>query len=165
MFCLYCKFETSNPKFCSKSCAAKYNNRKFPKRSGEGICKTCKVSISSARSYCSDCWDGNKTIHLNKLNKWISGEWSGGTARGLSNTVRSYLLEQSNYCCSKCGFNKNHPDDNKTILEINHINGDGTDHKKENLEVLCPNCHAMTSSYRGRNYGKGRPVYYNRISR
>lgn len=163
MRCLYCKIETVNPKFCSRSCAAKFNNSKYPKRSGKGFCKSCNIKISISRTYCSNCWSGNKTIALNRLNKWINGEWSGGTNKGLSNTVRNYLLKEANYSCSSCGFNKNHPDDNKTILEINHINGDGTDHKRENLEVLCPNCHALTSTYRGRNYGKGRPVYYSRI--
>jgi predicted RNA-binding Zn-ribbon protein involved in translation (DUF1610 family) len=95
---------------------------------------------------------------------WLSGEWKGGTNAGLSSIIRNYLLIQSNYSCKKCGFNTPHPDDNKTILEINHINGDGTDHSPHNLEVLCPNCHALTSNYRGRNLGNGRPVYYLRKS-
>ena len=131
-----------------------------------GRCKICSYKIPSSKSYCKNCWSGNKTISQNKLNLWISGIWNGSTKnKSLSKLIRNYLLEEANYSCSKCGFNKNHPDDNKTILEINHIDGDGTNHKKENLEVLCPNCHALTSSYRGRNYGNGRPVYYHRISK
>lgn len=162
MKCLYCKFETSNPKFCSKSCAAKHNNSMHPKRSQEGNCKACGIQIPSSRSFCTECWTshGEKSKSLIKIKDWIGGTWSGGTKLGLSNTIRNYLLEINNYSCSKCGFNTPHPDDNKTILEINHIDGDGTNHSPNNLEVLCPNCHALTSSYRGRNYGNGRPVYY-----
>lgn len=36
-------------------------------------------------------------------------------------------------------------------LELDHINGINTDHRLENLQILCPNCHAQTSNYRGRN--------------
>ena len=123
----------------------------------------CCVAISSSRTYCKNCYSSNAR-NTSKIPKWLNGEWRGGTDYGLSQIIRKYLLEQNNYSCSRCGFNKNHPDDGKTILEINHINGDGTDHSSENLEVLCPNCHALTSSYRGRNYGNGRPVYYLRVN-
>ena len=36
-------------------------------------------------------------------------------------------------------------------LELNHINGINNDHRIENLELLCPNCHAQTCNYRGKN--------------
>lgn len=36
-------------------------------------------------------------------------------------------------------------------LELHHINGDNHDHRIENLSMLCPNCHALTDTYRGRN--------------
>lgn len=36
-------------------------------------------------------------------------------------------------------------------LEIHHINGINTDHRLENLQVICPNCHAQTDNYRGKN--------------
>lgn len=36
-------------------------------------------------------------------------------------------------------------------LEIDYINGDRRDNRLENLRLLCPNCHALTETYRGRN--------------
>ncbi|MFE4262304.1 HNH endonuclease [Streptomyces sp. NPDC056883] len=32
-------------------------------------------------------------------------------------------------------------------LEIDHINGDWSDDRRENLQLLCPNCHAITSTW------------------
>jgi len=39
----------------------------------------------------------------------------------------------------------------KIGLELDHINGDTYDHRLENLRILCPNCHATTDTYRGKN--------------
>lgn len=39
-------------------------------------------------------------------------------------------------------------------LELDHINGDNTDNRIENLRCLCPNCHTLTDTYRGKNIGR-----------
>jgi hypothetical protein len=39
-------------------------------------------------------------------------------------------------------------------LELHHANGVRTDNRLENLRLLCPNCHALTGSYRGKNLSK-----------
>jgi hypothetical protein len=36
-------------------------------------------------------------------------------------------------------------------MALHHINGDGTDNRLENISILCPNCHAQTPNYGGRN--------------
>jgi len=36
-------------------------------------------------------------------------------------------------------------------LELDHINGNNKDHRLENLRLLCPSCHATTSTFKGRN--------------
>ena len=38
-------------------------------------------------------------------------------------------------------------------LELDHVNGSRDDNRLSNLRLLCPNCHALTSTYRGRNIG------------
>lgn len=35
-------------------------------------------------------------------------------------------------------------------LELHHINGNPFDNRIENLQVLCPNCHALTDNHAGR---------------
>ena len=38
--------------------------------------------------------------------------------------------------------------------ELHHINGDTTDNRIENLQILCPNCHSQTDNFRSRNRTK-----------
>ena len=38
--------------------------------------------------------------------------------------------------------------------ELHHINGDPTDNRVENLQILCPNCHSQTDNFRSRNRTK-----------
>lgn len=53
--CLQCKRPTSNPRFCDRSCAAKFNNRIHPKRKPEGRCTACGAVVESRQKLCPSC--------------------------------------------------------------------------------------------------------------
>jgi len=57
------------------------------------------------------------------------------------------------YACDKCQISSWLGE--KIVLELDHINGVNNDNRIENLRFLCPNCHSLTPTFRGRNINKG----------
>lgn len=56
------------------------------------------------------------------------------------------------YTCACCGCDGTWQN-GIIALELDHIDGDNCNNEISNLRYLCPNCHALTSTYRGRNKG------------
>jgi hypothetical protein len=144
MKCLNCGLETKNPKFCSRSCAAKYNNRNFPKRQKKRyFCKICGNETSYRRTYCKRCDPtkpkdfGDITITEIRLQaRYQANAWIRKLAR------RVYYASDKPKRCSRCGYSKHFevchirsiqdfPGDTPMSV-VNHL---------ENLVALCPNCH------------------------
>lgn len=71
-----------------------------------------------------------------------------------SNKVRIKLLEEGlkPHKCENCELEEwmGQP----IPLELHHIDGDKTHNELSNYQLLCPNCHALTDSYRGKNSRK-----------
>lgn len=55
--------------------------------------------------------------------------------------------------CSKCGIKE--WIGKKLVMVLDHINGDGNDHRLENLRFICPNCNSQLPTFSGRNKNGG----------
>lgn len=150
--CLECNatFKKQNyesKKFCSRSCAATNNNKKFPKRKVEGKCKLCFKSISTQKRFCSeDCKLNFKIKNLKldlKPNNQAVIEWR--------QRLKIRAVEYKGGSCSKCNYSKciaalefHHLDPNEKDFGIG--SGDIKAWKKVKIEldkciILCANCH------------------------
>lgn len=68
-----------------------------------------------------------------------------------TNKLRIRLIKEGikEHKCESCGITD--WNNNPISLELDHIDGDRTNHSLNNLRILCPNCHSQTSTYRGKN--------------
>lgn len=158
--CMNCATETNNGKYCSRSCAIKVNNR-TPKRKKKNpiSCAQCSKETYNTR-FCSNTCQ-HDYYSSQKIARWVAGDHSAMTTPTgyLSNTARVLLLKSAGHKCSLCGWDKKNVLTNKCPLEIDHINGDPTDNRMENLRVLCPNCHSLAPTARALNSSRSRQKY------
>lgn len=72
-------------------------------------------------------------------------------------TFQSYKLKKRLFAeklktqkCEECGWAQRSKD-GRLPLELDHINGNRHDNRIENLRILCPNCHSLKPTHRGKN--------------
>lgn len=146
--CKNCGTETGNPKFCSSSCAAKYNNR-IPKRKLKQLsCKHCGADIKREswkdrrRTVCDSCnpakIDWSSVSYCDLIGK--RSYQKNSRIRDLAR--KSYFQRNPTPVCFNCGYS--------THVEVCHIKpiSSFTPDTKitdinsiHNLVGLCPNCH------------------------
>lgn len=105
------------------------------------------------------------TIYNKYIKRWKSGLEDGRVKGQVTSAhIKRYMLNKHNHRCSKCGWNEINPTTGKSPLQLEHIDGDWSNNDEDNLDILCPNCHSLTSTYGSLNRGKGRSERYNKYN-
>jgi rubrerythrin len=123
------------------------------------ICLNCGNVISNRNKYCNNtCQQTHQTSSL--VERWLNGEnliRKGGTS--IPTWMRKFLLEETNYKCSECGWGEKNPYTNTVPLDIDHIDGDAYNNHRENLRVQCPNCHSLKKTFKNTGRRKSTRTY------
>jgi hypothetical protein len=122
-------------------------------------CLNCQVELTAKKQYCSIQCVG-KYKEKESIKKWLNGKLVGhkGKVKNIKPFVRTYLYLKYNNACCKCGWNTPHPVSGIAPLEVNHIDGDANNTVESNLELICPNCHSLTPTFKNRNKGNGNRI-------
>lgn len=147
--CHFCGKQTTNPKFCSRSCSVSKHN-KIPKRKITRVCSRCDLLVFNHKTgFCEQHYYENlgskakdKTIQdyaerdcVKKLHK--SSKFAH--IRGLN---RTWNKDKRRLPCFVCGYDKH--------VELAHIKPISSFamsaklsevNSAENVVQLCPNCH------------------------
>ncbi len=186
MKCEYCNKEHdgayASGRFCSKECARGFSSREKRKEINIKVSKTltknkkwslkqlepksclnCGATIKNARIYCSNqCQQDYRkkqyTLSVEKNGKFPNLTSDSGARVRL---VKRYLIEKNGHKCSICGGTKWF--NNLMPLWVDHIDGQGDNWEISNIRLVCPNCDFFSSTYCGRNKGKGRRNPYKRL--
>jgi 5-methylcytosine-specific restriction endonuclease McrA len=149
--CKQCEKEILKGKtFCDSSCSAKYNNSKREKKPFP-ICKNCSKELNNrVKVYCDNKCQAEDIRNSKTIPLYLRGEI---TQR---NTLRGILNRERGHICNSCGIVEYNG--KEIVLEVNHIDGNPFNNMPDNLELICPNCHSQTTSFKGRNKGNGRKL-------
>lgn len=119
-------------------------------------CINCNKEIKKRSKYCSNKCQ-KEYQYKTYINKWKNNQINGMKGEyQISSYIKTYLFYKYNNKCARCGWGEINKYTNKIPLEIEHIDGNYKNNNEENLILLCPNCHSLTSTYKGANLNKGR---------
>lgn len=141
------KDHTKSGKFCSRSCA---NSREISLETKEKTRKTLQKRYENLSSEEKEKYKFKFTKKMIDARNNQQAEFRKNTETHLlgHDSIRRKLLEEQDYCCNNC--KNSYWLGNVLILELEHKNGNNKDNSRENLEMLCPNCHSFTPFWRGR---------------
>lgn len=67
-------------------------------------------------------------------------------------TIREILLKERPYKCERCGISTWLNEE--IILQVHHIDGNSSHNTRDNLMLLCPNCHSQTDNWCHKNVNR-----------
>jgi RNA polymerase subunit RPABC4/transcription elongation factor Spt4 len=76
--------------------------------------------------------------------------------------MKNYIIESKGNECEECGISE--WNGKSIVFELEHKDGNHHNNERDNLEALCPNCHSITDTWKGRNKGSGRAARGLRLS-
>lgn len=126
--------------FCSRTCA---NSRVFS--DSAKLKKSIALKGKPSKQSPYDRKKAAEKLKETRLKKYLATPFE---ELGMENRRRR-VFEEQNQCCNKCGISE--WQGFKIPLELEHKDGNNQNNVRENLEGLCPNCHSITDTWRGRN--------------
>jgi Zn finger protein HypA/HybF involved in hydrogenase expression len=70
--------------------------------------------------------------------------------------AKRFLIEKHGAKCFNCNWSETNVHTGKVPIELDHKDGNCSNNRLDNLRLLCPNCHSLTSTYKGGNKGKNK---------
>lgn len=151
MNCKHCQeeYKIGYGSFCSRSCC----NKSRGPRSEEVKRKIKEANIKRAKERDENYYDKIREANRD-YRKIQKGKETCKLKRDYSSACLSSIkrwLKEEIRNCENCGVSQ--WQGTELSLEVHHVDGNTKNNRKENLQVLCPNCHSVTPNWRRRKQG------------
>jgi len=138
-------------RFCDTKCARGFSTKNKRSEINKKVSKANKGKKYKRSEKCPtydlDKW--RKKLQITVLKKQEAIKETLDFEEWPSQLQRNAVFEEQNGNCNKCGLDEWMGE--IIPLELEHKDGNNRNNKRENLEFLCCNCHALTTTWRGRN--------------
>lgn len=152
-FCENCNIEHSGEwasgRFCSRSCSNSFSTKVCDK---EERSKNLSLSLIGKPTGRKGNWTDAQRTKAALLKKeraelnWKTATWDNVPV----SRYRQRILYDQGGCCNICNIPtiwNNQP----LILQLDHISGNRKDNSRDNLRMICPNCHSQTHTFCSKN--------------
>lgn len=126
-----------------------------------GICKNCGKEIVLYKStnglFCSTkCFHTYK--HKENYKRILNGDETIMRANYSPKNFKADILDEQNGVCAICGCPQEH-NGKPLVFVLDHIDGDVSNNRRENLRCVCPNCDSQLDTYKSKNKKSSRNYY------
>lgn len=124
-------------------------------------CENCNKDFLSTYVYSKYCSKECESKHKKnaKYKHYLDNQSEYCNVKQGMRFVKPHILKEQNECCDICG-NENKWNDKSIVFVLDHINGDASNNRRENLRLICPNCDSQLDTYKSKNKNSARKERY-----
>lgn len=151
-FCSKCKIEAHRENNTRYKREYRLSNKHLSDRKCIVCGKFLSACSNNKKFCCIECYRKYKNEKKESaLQNWLRTGEGGTYVYQPSKMVRKYMYELYNGKCQICGWGEINKHTGKSPLQLRHLDGNSSNNKLENLQLLCPNCHSLTENFGSRN--------------
>lgn len=135
----------------------KYSKKEIKKNR---LCINCNVNLlkSHQKYFCSNKCN-SEYKHLEAYNDFLNNNDKYCTGKYSPKNFKDFILTEQNNKCIICG-NESYWMNKNIVFVLDHIDGDASNNKRENLRLICPNCDSQTDTFKSKTKNSKRRNYF-----
>lgn len=124
----------------------------------EKKCLECGVLIRKNRKFCSNKCQSEYKHKISYLD-FLQNNENYCKPNYIPKNFKDFFIKEQGGVCAICG---NPPiwNDKELVFIIDHIDGDASNNKRDNLRCICPNCDSQLDTYKSKNKNSKRRNYW-----